>query len=161
MNTIISPNNGQRVPVTIDLKVEPLMLMGKPVTNGRGEQVMNDRWIYINMPGYGMKAINVWRAHYCEKMYMSKVGIRESIGEKKLLTKELKVFLEHVSDKLVFQKFGKWYRVYLRAITNRTYSINKVVPYNWTVNPNMNVGGKMAHQCCLDWISAFHLGRFM
>lgn len=156
MRTVTSPIDGQQIPVTKDLNVQPLTFLGKELKTPSGT-VMNDRWIYVNMPGYGMHSINVYRAHYCQKMYMSEITIQYSIGEKKLMDKDLQKFVDQVSDKIVFQKYGKWYRVYLRKRSNRTFTIDKVVPYNWTVNPNMMVGGRYAHQCCLDWRSAFYV----
>lgn len=155
--TITDPVNGQRIPVTIELNIAPLTLMGKPIIDGRGEPVMNNRWVYVNMPGYGLKAINVYRAHYCEKRYLSEVTIQSSIGEKKLMSNDLKKFIEKVSNKIVFEKYGKWYRVYLRQITGRIFDIEKIVPYNWTIKPNMNFGGMYAHQCCIDWRSVFYI----
>lgn len=157
MRTITSPLNGAQIPVTKDLKIEPLMLMGKPVTNGRGEPVMNDRWIYVQVPGYGLRAINVWRAHFCEKMYLSEVTIQEAIGANKLMDSDLKKFVDQVSDKVVFKKFGRWYRLFLRKITNRTFGIDKIVPYNWTIEPNMMIGGLKAHECAINWRSNFYI----
>lgn len=90
-------------------------------------------------------------------MYLSVVTIRSYIGENKLMTKDLKKFVEKVGDKIVFQKYGKWYRIYLRKLTSRTFDIEKIVPYNWTVHPNMNVGGLYAHECAIDWRKKFYI----
>jgi hypothetical protein len=155
MRTILSTTTANRIPVTTDLNVSPLMLMGKPVTNGNGKGLMNDQWIYVN-DGRGNYSINVNRAKYCEKIYMSNVTIQESIGGK-LMDKDLKKFVEQVSDKLVFQKYGKWYRVFLRKVTNKTFTIDKVVPYYCIYNPNGRLAGHYAHQICIDWRRTFYV----
>lgn len=154
--TIHSTSTGAPVPVTIDLNVKPLMRAGKPVTNGNGKQVMDDQWIYVTERGDNY-AINVNRAKYCEKIYLSNVTIQESIGQKKLMDKDLKNFVEQVSDKLVFQKNGRWYRVYLRKVTSRTFGIAKIVPYIAVYNPNARVMGVFAYEICIDWRSKFYV----
>lgn len=158
MRTIYSARTGNQIPVTKDLNVQPLTYLGEQITTPSGV-VMNDRWIYVNMPNYGPCAINVYRAHFCEKMYLAEVTIQESIGNK-LMDDELKVFVENISDRLVFQKYGKWYRVFLEPKTSRTFKIQKIVPYNWVINPNMKVGNHYAHQCCIDWKSTFYAKRY-
>lgn len=144
--------NGQSIPVTMDLNLQPLMLMGKPVLDGRGEKVMNDRWIYAN--GH---AINVWRSKYCEKMYLSNVTIAESIGASKLMDADLNKFVAQVSDKLVFEKYGRWYRIFLERKTKRTFGIKKVVPYNLTIDCNRMIEGVHAHHICVDWKERFYV----
>lgn len=160
MRTITSPMNGSQVPVTIDLNVQPLILMNQPVTNGRGEAVMNDRWIYIQDPQWksNQYSINVWRSRYCEKIYMSQITIREAVGEKKLFDKDLQLFIDKVSDKLVFEKFGRWYRVFLEKKTSRTYGILKVQPYYFSLGLNLKVKG-FSHDylACIDWKQAFYV----
>lgn len=147
---------GQPIPVTINLQVKPLMRAGKPMINGHNNPIMDDQWIYVN-DGNGNYSINVNRAKYCEKIYLSQITIQSSIGEKKLMDKELKAFVEQVSDKLVFEKYGRWYRVYLRRLTNRTFTIGKVVPYIAVYNPNARVLGMWAHEICFDWRKKFHI----
>lgn len=154
--TINSIMTGGSIQVTADLDVKPLMWHGKPVLNGNGKQIMNDQWIYVTDRN-GSYSINVNRSKYCEKIYMSNVTIRESIGEKKLMDNDLKLFIELVSDKLVFQKYGRWYRVYLRKVTSRTFTIDKVVPYFAVYNPNLKVGGFFAHDICVDWRKKFYV----
>lgn len=149
--------SGQPVPVTLDLGVGPLFRSHKPVVNGHGQQIMNDQWIYLTDSNGNNYAINVYRSMYCEKMYLSNVDIQESIGDKKLMDKDLKNFCEQVSDKLVFEKYGRWYRIYLRKISSRTFGISKVVPYISVYNPNARVLGMWAHEMCIDWRKKFHL----
>lgn len=159
MNRIINnTSTGAPIPVTVDLNVAPLMWMGKPVVNGNGKKIMNDNWIYVTDSRRHSYAINVNRAKYCEKIYMSHVTIQESIGAKKLMDNDLKAFVEQVSDKLVFQKYGRWYRVYLRTLTTRTFAIAKVVPYQAVYKPNAMIMGCPAHQICIDWRKKFYVG---
>lgn len=121
---------------------------------------MNDRWIYIQDPQWksNQYSINVWRARYCEKVYMSQITIRSAIGEKKLMDKDLQLFVDKVSDKLVFEKFGKWYRVFLSKKTNRTFGISKVQPYYFSIGLNLKVNG-FSHDylACIDWKQAFYV----
>lgn len=156
MRTINSTMTGAQVPVTTDLNVQPLMRSGKPITNGNGNQVMNDNWIYVRDRN-GNYAINVNRAKYCEKIYLSQVTIQSSIGEKKLMDADLKAFVTQVSDKLVFEKYGRWYRIYLRKKTSRTFGIAKIVPYVAIYNPNARVLGCYAYEICIDWRSKFYV----
>lgn len=88
---------------------------------------------------------------------MSQVSIQSSIGEKKLMDNELKLFVEKVSDKLVFEKYGRWYRVYLRKVNRRTFTIAKVVPYVAVYNPNARILGCYAFELCVDWRSKFYV----
>lgn len=156
MRTVIATGNGQQIPVTTDLNVQPLFRSGRPVKNANGRQIMNDEWIYVTDRN-GCYSINVNRAKYCEKIYLSKITIQESIGEMKLMDKELKLFVERVSDKLVFEKYGKWYRVFLRKVSRRTFTIDKVVPYVAIYSPNARVLGQCAHDICIDWRSRFYV----
>jgi hypothetical protein len=156
MRTITNTSNGSKIPVTMNLNVKPLFRSGKPVTNGYGEQIMDDQWIYVR-DSNGCYSINVNRAKYCEKMYLSEVTIQSSIGEKKLMDEDLKKFCDQVSDKLVFQKYGRWYRVYLKKKTSRTFTISKVVPYVAIYNPNARVMGCYAYEICIDWKSKFYV----
>lgn len=154
MRTIHSTSTGNAIPVTTNLNVKPLMRAGKPVTNGKGQHIMNDQWIYVN-DGRQNYSINVNRAKFCEKIYLSNVTIQESIGKKKLMDAELKTFVDQVSDKLVFEKYGRWYRIYLRKATNRTFTIAKVVPYIAVYNPNARILGMYAYEICVDWRKKF------
>lgn len=156
MRTVLNTSTGAPIPVTLDLNVKPLFRSGKPVTNGYGKQIMDDQWIYVSDRN-GNYSINVNRAKYCEKMYMSQVSIQSSIGEKKLMDNELKLFVEKVSDKLVFEKYGRWYRVYLRKVNRRTFTISKVVPYVAVYNPNVRILGCYAFELCVDWRSKFYV----
>lgn len=156
MRTVLNTSTGAPIPVTLDLNVKPLFRSGKPVTNGYGKQIMDDQWIYVSDRN-GNYSINVNRAKYCEKMYMSQVSIQSSIGEKKLMDNELKLFVEKVSDKLVFEKYGRWYRVYLRKVNRRTFTIAKVVPYVAVYNPNARILGCYAFELCVDWRSKFYV----
>jgi len=133
---IFSATNGQKVPVTVDLNVETLMYDGKPVTNGYGQQIMNDCWIYVYMKGYGNCAINVNRSQYCEKVYLSNMTILESIQNGKT-TKRLADFIKTVSDKLVFEKDGITYRVYLTK-TKTGYDLSHVKCY-WLITHSPNL----------------------
>ena len=157
LRTIPNTLTGSPTPVTFDLKVQPLTFMGESVKNGRGETVMNDSWIYVEMPHWGLHAINVNRAKYCEKMYLSKVTIKESIPQNKLMDSELKEFIEKVSDKLVFEKFGKWYRVFLFQKTRRTFGIKKIALYKWTYDPGRKYDGVFAYNLSIDWRAAFYV----
>lgn len=158
--TVSSPMNGQRIPVNAEierkLNVQPLMYEGKVVKNGNGKVVMNDQWIYVNMPHHGMVAINVHRAEYCQKMYMSQITIQETIGNK-LMDTDLQKFVEQVSDKIVFEKYGKWYRVELYKKTSRTFGLKKVQLYKWVVDPNRKFDGIFAYNLSIDWKSAFYV----
>jgi hypothetical protein len=155
-----SPITGQQIPVSEEiakkLNVKPLIYMGKEIRTPSGV-VMNDRWIFVRMPGHGERAINVNRANYCQKMYLSQITIKESIGDNKLMDDDLQKFVEKVSDKIVFEKYGRWYRVFLTKKTRRTFEIKKVVAYNWTIDPNREFDGIMAHQLCIDWKSKFYV----
>ena len=73
------------------------------------------------------------------------------------MDRELKDFCEKVSDKIVFEKFGKWYRVFLYKKTSRTFGIKKVVIYNWTINPNEKYNGIFNYALSLDYKSVFYL----
>lgn len=158
MRTITSTGNGKLIPVTENsLNIQPLTRLGKPVTNGYGKPIMDDQWVYISDGRNGLYSINVNRAKFCEKIYLSKISIQESIGEKKLMDKDLKKFVEQVSDKLVFEKYGKWYRVFLRKISSRTFAIDKVVPYRFIYNPNERIGGNYAHELSINWRSKFYV----
>ena len=153
MRTILT-NNGTRCPDTQNLNVVPLRnSKGDVIFDGLSKPILNDRF-YIDDTG---QAHNIYRHYYCEKMYLSVVNIQDSIGIDKLMSSDLKLFVNHISDKLVFNKYGKWYRIFLRKTTNRTFGILKVVPYNWTIKPNMTFNGFYCHSLCLDWRSAFYI----
>lgn len=129
--TVSSPVNGKEIPVTVDLKVKQLTISGIPVKNGNGRQIMDDEWIYIWCKGYGNISINVNRASYCQKVYLSNVSILDSIGYDKI-TKELQNFIDTVSDKLVFEFNLKTYQVFLKK-TKSGYDIDFVKPYWATI----------------------------
>lgn len=129
---VSSPTTGSPVPVTVDLKVNPLIYNGKPVVNGNGRQMLDDEWIYVNMPYYGNISINVNRANFCQKVYLSNIKIKDSIGGKNI-TKRLDAFIEKISDKLVFTYNGISYRIYLKQINKNLFDIEKVWPYWATV----------------------------
>jgi len=152
-----SPVNGQAIQVVKSvaerLNVRPLVYMGKTISTPSGI-VMDDRWIYVNVAGYGSMAINVNRANYCQKMYQSEITIQESIGNK-LMDSDLKKFVEKVSDRIVFQKYGKWYRIFLCKKSNRTYGISKIVLYNWTIEPNRQFDGVSVSDMSIDWKRKF------
>lgn len=159
--TIISPMNGQRIAAT-DSTIQPLVHAGEIVKNGRGEVVMNNQWIYVN-DGYGNYSINTVRADYCIMQEMKKVTIMESIDNKKV-TKRLQRFIDEVSGNLVFTKYGKTYRVFLKKITSRTYDIAKIVPY-WTTTA-LGCNRKMAkgfhnYQLAVDIDETFHVKGIM
>lgn len=156
MRTILNASTGSPVPVTLDLNVQPLMHMGQPVLNGRGVAVMNDQWIYVSDRN-GSYSINVNRAMYCEKMYLSQITIQKSIGENMLMDDDLKKFVDKVSDRIVFKKGGKWYRIYLRKINRRKFTIAKVVPYIAEYNPNARIFGCYAHEICIDWRNKWYV----
>ncbi len=126
---------GRKVPVTIDLNVTPLIYQGKPVKNGHGKIVMNDQWIYMYQKAYGNFAINVNRSQYCEKVYLSNVTILESIDGK--TSKRLSAFIANVSDKLVFEKNGITYRVFLIK-TKSGFDLSHVKPY-WLITHSPNI----------------------
>lgn len=154
--TVTSSLTGTPVPVTMDLGVKPLFRSGKPVKNGNGDHITNDRWIYVQDGRNGCYAINVNRARYCEKMYLSQITIRQTIEDKAILSPDLKLFIDKVSDKIVFQKYGHWYKVFLRKI-KRTYTIDKVIPYVAIYAPNAMVLGHYAHELCIDWREKFYV----
>lgn len=139
--TIISTSVYQKIPVTVNLNVKPLtfsekvngkFLKNNPVKRSNGSLVMNDEWIYVFSPNYGRIAINMNRANYCQKVYLSNVRILESIGNKKI-SKRLERFIENVSDKLVFEKNGITYRVYLKEVSKGLFDLSHVWPYWATV----------------------------
>ncbi len=126
MKTILSPANGQLVPVLVNFSdVMPLMLNGKPVTNGRNEIVFNDSWIYVDG-----SAINVVRAKFCVKRQLQNTTILSSIGNKKI-TKNLTSFISEVSENLVFEKNGIVFRVFLKK-KGYKYDLSCVKPYYLT-----------------------------
>lgn len=127
---------GNEIPVTKELNVSPLTFLGKEVTTSDGV-VMNDRWIYVNMPRYGYCAINVNRSSYCQKLYLMEASILDDISGSKI-TPRLKDFVEKVADKYVFEKNGLTYRVYLTKIKN-TFDLGSVKLF-WLEyhSPNMN-----------------------
>lgn len=151
--TIYSATNGQPMPGTSS---NILMRMGKPVTNGRGEPITDDRWIYVTDRN-GSYAINVIRSEYCQKLSLMNISIIDSIGGKKM-TKRLQNFIEKVGSTLVFEKFGKSYRVYLRKVGYK-YDLAKVMPY-WattTMGCNKMIGRLYAHQISVDIESTFYV----
>jgi hypothetical protein len=158
--TILSASTGSKIPVNKEMSeklgVKPLLLMGKPVTNGNGEVILNDQWIYVYMPGYGSKAINVNRAKYCQKMYESEITIQSAIGNK-LMDSDLTKFVNQVSDKLVFEKYGRWYRIFLYKKSNRTFGIQKIIPYIWTVDQNRIFDHYYVHELAIDWKRKFYV----
>lgn len=135
MKNIYSSTNGRQIPVTADINVKPLKYSGKVVVNGNGSVVMDNRWIYVRMSHGGLESINVNRSQYCEKIYLSNVLIKSSFSGK--MTKRLEEFIEKVSDKLVFEKDGITYRVYLKQ-TRSGYDLSHVKLY-WinTHSPNL------------------------
>jgi len=137
MRVVLDAKTGSPIPVTTDLNIQPLTLSdfdrngifvkNAVIKNGNGKEVMNDQWIYVKVGGYGRIAMNVNRSNFCKKEYLKKVTILESIGNKKI-TPKLAEFILKVSDKLVFEKFGKTYRVFLKKI-GRKFCVKKVVLY--------------------------------
>lgn len=137
---IILGTNGTTIPVKVDLNVKPLthsvlvnnkIVKNKPVVTQSGRLVMDDEWIYVNIPNYGNISINVNRSSFCVKQYLSSTSILESIGGKKQ-TDRLKEFIKTVSDKLVFKSNSITYRVFLKE-TKKGFDIEKVWPYWATV----------------------------
>jgi hypothetical protein len=57
----------ERTPAQVALNVQPLKYEGRVVFSGSGNPVLDDRWIYVNVRNYGLMAINVHRANYCDK----------------------------------------------------------------------------------------------
>jgi len=159
MKKILSTNEGH-VQISEEMRkklnVKPLIHQGKVVKNQLGEVVMDDQFIYTYVKNYGNVAINLNRAKYCQKMYLSETTIQESIGNK-LMDYDLKLFVEKVSDRLVFEKFGKWYKVELYKKTNRTYGLKKVQLYKWFNEPNRKFDGIFAYNLSLDWKSVFYV----
>ena len=133
---IFSTMNGQPVPVTVDLNVEPLKYGGKAMKNGHGSVVMNNSWIYVWQRGYGYFSINVNRSQYCEKIYLSNITIRQSINYGKT-NQKLDRFIEQVSDKVVFEKNGITYRVYLKK-TKSGFDLDYVKPF-WLITHSPNI----------------------
>lgn len=125
-NTILEPTSGQRIPVTIDLNIKPLMHLHEPVRNGNGRLMMDNEWVYVYMPGYGQKAINVNRANYCKKIYLQNTLIIDSFKGK--ADKTLLRFINEVADTLVFKHNGTNYRVYL-TYWHGVYSLLKVTKF--------------------------------
>lgn len=124
---IFSPTSGKEIPVTVDLNVKPLIYDQKVMKNGKGEVMMDDRWIYVVMQGYGRISINVNRSSYCEKVYLSNLNILDSID--KTPSRRLKKFIETISDKLVFKFGDTTYRVYLKYVKGKGYDIDSVKPF--------------------------------
>ena len=171
--TILDPCQGRPIPVTIDLNIKPLMISGKHVINGKGQPLMDDQWFYESTTGGAHVNLcrNLWRSRYCQKMYMAQVTIQESIGANKLMDSELKEFCEKVSDKIVFQKHGKWYRIFLYKKTSRTFGIEKISLYRWTLGLNLTAtqpydnnqsakvitGGLHDYMLAIDWRSVFFI----
>lgn len=135
---IINPVNGNEVPVTINLNVKPLYYAGKKVINGSGNNVLDDQWIYVNMAHYGLKSINVNRSQFCQKIYLSNISIKDSINSNKI-TAKLEKFIKEVSDKLVFEKNGITYRVFIKK-TGNIYDLDSVKCY-WLItnSPNLHI----------------------
>lgn len=126
--SLISTGDGVTIPVTVDLKVNPLRHAGAIVRNMNGKVKMDDEWIYVYQKGYGNYSINVNRAQYCEKVYLANTSLLDSVGSKKI-TRRLASFLEQVSDKHVFEKNGITYRVYLDRKKEKTIDLDCVKPY--------------------------------
>lgn len=129
--TINSVVTGKPIPVTVDLKVNPLMSSGRIICNGHGREMMDDEWIYTTVKGYGSISINVNRAAYCQKIYMSKMTIMETIGFGKM-TLRLQTFISKISDKLVFIFNGTTYIIFLKK-TKSGFDIDSIKPYWSTV----------------------------
>lgn len=151
MRTITNTSTGRQIPVSVDLKIQPLILEGKTIRNGNGRIMMNDEWIYVPS-NTGQVAMNVNRAMYCEKMYLAATTIRESIGPNTTMDNELTEFSKTVADTLAFEKNGKWYRLYLSRLDD-TFSISKVIPYTSVYRPNIwnNNINNWAHKLSIDW----------
>lgn len=139
MRTVIDSTVGREIPVSVSLPIQPLtysvvengvLVKNRPVVNGHGRQIMDDEWIYVDMPNYGNMSINVNRANYCQKIYLMHASILDSISHEKV-TKRLQKFIDEVSSTLVFEKNGKSYRVFLKK-TKAGYDLEKVWPY-WAV----------------------------
>lgn len=133
---IISGTNGQRVSASVDLEVKPLttsktvdgkLFKNQPIKNGNGRLIMDDEWIYVQVPNYGDISINVNRHHYCRKVYLQNTTIEESIGFKKM-TPRLERFINTVASTVVFEKDGTAYKVCLKE-TKAGFDIDYVWPY--------------------------------
>jgi hypothetical protein len=137
--TVFDTNTAKEIPVTVDLNVKPLFYQKKPVVNGNGKHKMDDEWMYVNCKGYGNIAINVNRANFCKKVYLSQVNIIDSIGGEKV-TERLQKFINKVSEKLVFTYNGTAYQVFLNYNKKKKiFDIDHVWPY-WA---NVCTGGIM------------------
>jgi hypothetical protein len=121
--TITSATNGQHVP---GISSNILIRMGKPVINGNGQPITDDRWIYVSDRN-GRYSINVPRSEYCRKLSMMQISILESIGNKKV-TKRLQNFIDKIASTLVFEKYGHTYQVSLKKVGYK-YDLDRVFPY--------------------------------
>ena len=131
MQTTMCAMTGQQVPVKA-LYNDPLthskFINGVFVRNAPIGKLKNNEWAYVN-DGYGNYSINVVRADYCMLLELEQITILDSIGNKPI-TKRLARFIDEVAPTLVFKKFGRKYRIYLKKV-GRTFDIKKVVPA-WT-----------------------------
>lgn len=137
MKEIFSAQNGMAIPVTIDLKnIIPLMYKKEVVRNGKGQVVMNNRWIYVTDEGDTF-SINVPRSEYCEMVYLSKITINESISYGKV-TDRLRRFMEQVSSFILFEYEGIKFRVFLKKLKNGTMDLDYVKCY-WLTTHGCNL----------------------
>ncbi len=137
------------------LKVKPLSKDGKVRYNMNGNPILDDKFMYVSSNA-GCVAINTNRYKYCKKMYASEKSIKSIVGDK-LMDNDLKLFILKVSDKMVFEKYGRWYGIEIYKKTRRTYGIKKVYLYKWAYDPNRQFDGIYTHNLSFDWKSAFHI----
>lgn len=131
---IRSATDGVLIPVTVDLKVQPLIASHykygewrkrAQVTDGNGVPKYDNEWIYVNQ-GHGSYSINVNRANYCTKIYLMNTKIESVISKKP--SARLQRFMDTVADTLVFEKNCKSYRVGLK-MENGQMELDYVRPY--------------------------------
>ncbi len=132
------------------LNVKPLSKLAM-----NGNIVLDDKFMYTPSTS-GLIAINTNRYKYCKKMYASEKSIKSIVGDK-LMDDDLKLFILKVSDKIVFEKYGKWYGIEVYKKTRRTYGIKRVYLYKWAYDPNRQFYVIYAYNLSLYWKSAFHI----
>lgn len=135
-NRLLGSVTGREVSISENLNIKPLVWLGNEIRNGRKETVMNDSWIYVNMPKFGNISINVPRSQYCSKTYMSTTSISKHVGHANMTT-NLQKFIVEVSSKLVFFKDGVTYKVLLKK-TKKGWDIDCVKPY-WLITHSPNI----------------------
>jgi hypothetical protein len=132
---VFSPLNGQPVKVSADLNVKPLLFLSQPIINGNKRQIMDDEWIFVDLPKYGTYPINLNRAYFCQKVYLSNTPIT-SLGNFFNLSKNKQQFIDSITSSVVFDYNGIVFHIFITKI-GRIYDF-VIKPY-WLANKSPNL----------------------